>query len=624
MNIKESTRLIGIKLGSKYGVLNEQFIQFDPHFKIDLLSIEGRDEINIKYNKEDITDFFGKRVGYISGIVGKNGVGKSTLIRYIKDLFLKESYDLLDRENDIILFLEGGTIYAYGNEKYKHRLSFGYNETGFDLELIYYRKYPKIYDRLKHFTTVFYSNSLDQSEKESETTNFFNISTNFLRENIGKINKNLRNKKIRNQSGARRFRFLELMRQIEFINALSNVESTLEIPFKSIKTVTVKVDPVKVIDYRRIILGIQQSLNSDEISSNYREYMEQLSRRIMDFSKQMDYRSKRERDKGSAMFFNLFENYNLFLLKTFVSIKNIFHRDDVGPQAFDLLLEESFHEFSLIETQGRLEDRSRNLLQILRNFAQEQSNIEIDEKIFSQLKDGEKFLNHLFRLISDTDNTSDPLEIFTHEPRLGEFLKDFFGNTYDFPFLNFSWANLSAGETSLIAFFSRLYSISEDIRSENILLLIDEGDLYFHPEWQRDYIYFVLQFLNNMIPVNKRSSIILTTHSPFLLSDLPSDNVILLLKENNELSRVARADQFDMETFGGNIHTLFSKAFFLDDSTVSRFAKDKIKNDIIKPLQSESPVESRLEISKLINKVGEPVLNLALRELYNKRYDSLQ
>ena len=99
--------------------------------------------------------------------------------------------------------------------------------------------------------------------------------------------------------------------------------------------------------------------------------------------------------------------------------------------------------------------------------------------------------------------------------------------------------------------------------NETVIIFIDEGELYYHPEWQRTYINILLKLINE----NSKTSniqIILTTNSPFILSDLKKEDVLCLGESNS-----------DMSTFGQNIHMLLKNNFFMND-TIGQFAKKKI------------------------------------------------
>lgn len=168
-------------------------------------------------------------------------------------------------------------------------------------------------------------------------------------------------------------------------------------------------------------------------------------------------------------------------------------------------------------------------------------------------------------------------------------------------FLDFSW-NMSSGESNLLSMFSSLYYVYEsdftnknngkyrlrntfpegDKKCDSILLMMDEADLSYHPEWQRQYINTLVAFLQKLYPSESFGSIqiILSTHSPILLGDMPKQNVYFLENKKGN-TKLCTLDQ--LNTFGQNIHLLFREGFFLEQGTVGEFAYNKI-NYVMKEL----------------------------------------
>ncbi len=144
---------------------------------------------------------------------------------------------------------------------------------------------------------------------------------------------------------------------------------------------------------------------------------------------------------------------------------------------------------------------------------------------------------------------------------------------------------------------------SEAITYENINILLDEIELYFHPEYQRTFISELLFGIENMnlgickfTPEEIRSTekfgvksinIIFSTHSPFILSDIPSSN-ILRLNDGEQIN-------LNEETFGANIHNLLANDFFLENGFMGEFAKEKVES-IIKGL---TILINQMEIEKI-------------------------
>lgn len=98
----------------------------------------------------------------------------------------------------------------------------------------------------------------------------------------------------------------------------------------------------------------------------------------------------------------------------------------------------------------------------------------------------------------------------------------------------------SSGERAILNFMSRIYFLSKikdyfkdknyKLR-ENILLLIDEIDLYLHPAWQQKIITTLINELNECFPDNV-FQIVFSTHSPIVLSDMPTQNCVFLKKDH--------------------------------------------------------------------------------------------
>lgn len=151
------------------------------------------------------------------------------------------------------------------------------------------------------------------------------------------------------------------------------------------------------------------------------------------------------------------------------------------------------------------------------------------------------------------------------ESLLIELKKNRFGTLF-----SYSWHDLSSGEYALLSIFSR-FPKQEDITEENIVLIIDEGELYFHPELQIKFINILITMLKKMY-FKKTIQIILATHSPFIISDLPRTSVYLIIK-NNQVNTV-KNNMVD-ETFGGNIFDILKNPFFIENGIVGEFSKIK-------------------------------------------------
>jgi hypothetical protein len=163
-------------------------------------------------------------------------------------------------------------------------------------------------------------------------------------------------------------------------------------------------------------------------------------------------------------------------------------------------------------------------------------------------------------------------------------------------FVDTSIPKLSEGQRELINIISKITSSVEAYkRSESILLLLDEPGVYLHPEWSRRLISYLVSVLNRRFPENK-FSIIITTHSPFLLSDLPEKLILKITGDSHNL-KVIRSDG----GYGRNIYDILRDSFFLE-APVGKFAEEKIDR-----LLSKINNEEWLDASILENKINQEI-----------------
>ena len=203
--------------------------------------------------------------------------------------------------------------------------------------------------------------------------------------------------------------------------------------------------------------------------------------------------------------------------------------------------------------------------------------------------------------------------------------------------------SLSSGEkqkiysiNSIIYHLSNLNSVIESfdkklLKYRIINIVLDEIELYFHPELQRTYINYLLSVIELMKKQDQLENIdslnfIFVTHSPFILSDLIQENVLFLDKEEIDNKTSVK---IGTKTFGANIHDLLIEGFFIKDS-IGKFAEKKI-NYIIEFFKKDVKNESTLieeykdirdEFLFIVNAIGEPyikgILNSYIKELDDK------
>ena len=157
----------------------------------------------------------------------------------------------------------------------------------------------------------------------------------------------------------------------------------------------------------------------------------------------------------------------------------------------------------------------------------------------------------------------------------------------------------------------------EDVIINNAFIFLDEFEIGLHPQWQKKSINYIVDFLKEF--TNIKFHIILTSHSPFLLSDIPKQNIIFLDKGEKGNCKVVDGLKEKKQTFGANIHTLLSDSFFMEEGLMGEFAKSKI-DDVINYLHDrESTIKSDNEAQKLIHIIGEPIVKSQLQRMLDSR-----
>lgn len=192
---------------------------------------------------------------------------------------------------------------------------------------------------------------------------------------------------------------------------------------------------------------------------------------------------------------------------------------------------------------------------------------------------------------------------------------------------------LSTGEKQFLKILSRFVRFNLDKKStpkpiKHFIILIDEFEMGFHPLWQKKFLKTWIEFLEKFINQDSndgiRVQLIITSHSPFVVSDLPKDCVTFLSKKKDETYSKVDELQFHKETFGGNIHELFTDSFFLEDGLMGDFAHHKIA-DLIKEINIKERISSQefQEVYKnRIEMIGEPFLKTKLFELIASKSDN--
>lgn len=169
---------------------------------------------------------------------------------------------------------------------------------------------------------------------------------------------------------------------------------------------------------------------------------------------------------------------------------------------------------------------------------------------------------------------------------------------------------LSDGELANLELYSSIYEqinyLTDNKKTKNFILLFDEIEREMHPEMCRELIFNLISFLNQF----KENSfqLILSTHSPFLVSDLRKEDIIRLNKNEKKYIEVSNANE---NTFAQNIHLILKNDFFLN-STIGAYSK-KIINEITNLLTKEE--DEKVFFKKINTFLGrDEIVDISLAE----------
>lgn len=181
----------------------------------------------------------------------------------------------------------------------------------------------------------------------------------------------------------------------------------------------------------------------------------------------------------------------------------------------------------------------------------------------------------------------------------------------------------SSGEEQLLRLFTYI-DLSVDYIENNseenqnsFIILMDEPDNAFHPEMQKEFIKNLNSFLNQY----NRSTfhLILTSHSPIITSDL-TKNHVLFLKKDLESHSVRSIDNNNKpKTFAQNIYSLYKESFYIEDGLIGSYAEgilsgiysqlsDRKMTNYNEINKQDNYIYSKDEISFYIREIGEPIL----------------
>ena len=139
---------------------------------------------------------------------------------------------------------------------------------------------------------------------------------------------------------------------------------------------------------------------------------------------------------------------------------------------------------------------------------------------------------------------------------------------------------------------------------KSTLMLLDEPETHFNPEWRSEFISLLKDCLNKSGTNHLMRDILITSHSPFIISDCFPDKVIVFDRGHQPQN----AQELDIDTFGTSVNILTNK-IFKRKNTIGEYSLKKLNAYRERFLQTDN-VEGLIE--ELNSELGDSIEKVLL------------
>ncbi|MGC9935245.1 restriction system-associated AAA family ATPase [Priestia aryabhattai] len=141
-------------------------------------------------------------------------------------------------------------------------------------------------------------------------------------------------------------------------------------------------------------------------------------------------------------------------------------------------------------------------------------------------------------------------------------------------------------------------------KDKNCLFLLDEPDTHFNPDWRAKFISRIRDCFKDKDSKSKLREMLITTHSPFLISDSKKEYVLVF---NNSASKTVEITRPDYNTLGASINKITMKTFGKTE-TIGEYA-EKHLNELEERFEAGASKKEIIdEVNNLLGDSVEKVL----------------
>ncbi|MBZ2090703.1 ATP-binding protein [Streptococcus parasanguinis] len=613
-------KLLGLIIRNYENIIVNQIFNFSDEYTI---CYNWGDTIEIKKNLNCIPNFYGKNITNISAIVGINGVGKTSLLNFI-GFKLSERKEFLNKYEYFLIYESNEDIFIeFNNSLNINKILF--QDTSIEIEsgLLGFND-ARLFKKQDNYVETY--NFTSDGSINYIFKRYDQYSFDEPNDGVDKI---IENKLIlRNlcQSPTNYYRILafKFLKTNDFFTP--NKKMNYRISFWSINSLLQFMIEVQI-KFPQELLGQLQYLDND----NKDEYT-QFTKQIIDYFIYLIYILNSNYNFDNKNLLNLIYNIIKDHLDSY-NINSLTEHDNFIAKLQsnkEILLDYFVKETTGIDKKNnyQISDFIRFSIETIQKLylasKKEDSHIEFNNNSFIidvsiENKEINDFLNSYNKLIY-CNNTNKGEVIFT-ESNL---------------FLNLHKLS-STGEENLVVLIASLITLISEETKGNKIILIDEVDETFHPSWSTKIIqllsvcctYFRVFF---GLPIKETSfQFIITTHSPYILSDIKNQNVLsleydqgkIISKQVNTFSKNIQRITYD-EMTTHNIYGSFAE--YKINKIVNILNQNYITPDLLETIRDEIQIinegiirnklnQMLLEISPSENKVDLLISKLSSDEI---------
>ncbi len=172
------------------------------------------------------------------------------------------------------------------------------------------------------------------------------------------------------------------------------------------------------------------------------------------------------------------------------------------------------------------------------------------------------------------------------------------------------YKHLSDGEHQLLQVLGSIILLD----STSTLFLLDEPETHFNPEWRSKFIWLINECLKtNPTVVDREQEILLTTHSPFMISDSKKSNVVWLKADKRD-----GPEEVTINTYGTSVTNLikefFGKQRQIADVSWKNMLEDLKSDDINELNDSLSKYGDSHEKAMILQKLNKLIIENGTEE----------